>query len=338
MIFTNENISVEIIKQIIQSEKIELQFKNSIYNELKNSSLLFMKKIADSMYVQTEENMNTSTKNNDFLEILQKQKHLLDAMSVIKEQFQNITAELENLTNFSDNVTLQINEYNNHLADLQKNLQSFLSEYDDFSGFVLNSIKLNFFEGNDTQPTPTSNAETSSATENSNNVNSSTTSLDALPKSTANATSTTSATSVVSAASDSALADNNCLLISEVQGKVFLPYKLSELEKRLSNSGYSNINELIQNEYIVPINRFKNPIISRFKETYNLMKNKENSSLIDTLNLALELSFNSTLNPAVIAACNNKYELDIYLSYLYDGELENFKIFDIKYEIPPTLH
>ena len=87
----------------------------------------------------------------------------------------------------------------------------------------------------------------------------------------------------------------------------------------------------------MPLDKYKNPILSRFKEAYGLMKNKEKASFLESLDLAIELSFNSTLNPAVIAACESKTELDIYLDCLYENELEQFKIFDIKYEINPTI-
>ena len=128
------------------------------------------------------------------------------------------------------------------------------------------------------------------------------------------------------------LVDNNCLLISEKESKVFLPYKIKDLNEQLAKSTgkYSSLNELIQKEYTLPIERFQNPVLSRFREAYNLMKSKESSSFLDAINLGLELSWNSTLNPAVIAACKNKDELDIYLDCLYEKELEQFKIFEIK--------
>lgn len=133
------------------------------------------------------------------------------------------------------------------------------------------------------------------------------------------------------------LEDNNTLLISETKGKVFLPFTVSELKDRFSktSSKYKNYQELIENEYILPISKFKNASISRFKEAYNLMKNKEHSSFIASFNLAIELSFNRFLHPAIITACKNIDELDIYLDYLSDNELDKFDIFKIEYEILP---
>lgn len=65
------------------------------------------------------------------------------------------------------------------------------------------------------------------------------------------------------------------------------------------------------------------------------MKEREKDSFSATLDLALELTFKYNLNPAVITACKNLDELDIYLDCLEDMNLDDFKIFKIEYEIPP---
>lgn len=132
------------------------------------------------------------------------------------------------------------------------------------------------------------------------------------------------------------IADNKVLLISEVQGKVILPYTVSDLEKKLNNnSEYKNLQEVIDGEYTLPLSRYKNASLSRFKEAYSLMRKVEQASVMDSLDLALELMFNSLLNPAIITACKNLDELDIYLDCLSSNELDKFKIFEIKYEITP---
>lgn len=45
----------------------------------------------------------------------------------------------------------------------------------------------------------------------------------------------------------------------------------------------------------------------------------------------------SKLHPAVITACKNIDELDIYLAYLETNELDKFDIFDVVFDIPPIL-
>ena len=44
---------------------------------------------------------------------------------------------------------------------------------------------------------------------------------------------------------------------------------------------------------------------------------------------------NDRLHPAIISACRNSQELNTYLDCLEDMQLNDFKIFDIKYEISP---
>lgn len=133
------------------------------------------------------------------------------------------------------------------------------------------------------------------------------------------------------------ICDNNTLLISEIQNKVLLPFSVSELEKELAeNTHYTSLQDIIDTKYTVLLDKYKNAALSRFREAYNLMRKKEKASITSSLDLALELTFNNLLNPAIITACKTLDELDIYLDYLNSNELDKFKIFDIKYEMLPT--
>lgn len=132
--------------------------------------------------------------------------------------------------------------------------------------------------------------------------------------------------------------DNDTLIISEEDNKVILPYKLSDVERQFKKNKkkYSSVKDLIQNEYIIPTDNFKNPIKSRFREAYQLIKKKEHGHLKEAIELGFELMFQSNLNPAVIAACKNLKELDIYLDCLDDNELDKFSCFNIVYNVPPS--
>ena len=132
--------------------------------------------------------------------------------------------------------------------------------------------------------------------------------------------------------------DNNCLIISEQKQKIFLPYTVSEIEEKYQNnkSKYRSPTELIENEYIVPLNRYRHPMLARFREGYHLVKVKEKGSLKDAIDLGLELMFRTTLNPAIITACRNLKELDIYLDCLEENDLENFFCFKIIYQMAPS--
>jgi len=136
---------------------------------------------------------------------------------------------------------------------------------------------------------------------------------------------------------NSILSDNRTLLISEKEGKVFLPYYIEDVQNILKQSPktYKNIEDVIEKKYIIPLDNFKNPFSSRFREAFNLMKYKEKKSFFKCFDLAFELCWNSLLNPAIISACNNLDELDIYLDYLYSNELDKFNIFKIEYQINP---
>jgi len=134
------------------------------------------------------------------------------------------------------------------------------------------------------------------------------------------------------------LTDNNTLLISEKENTVFLPYLISDVKNifEKNKNKYTDLQDVIAKNYIFPLSKFKNPVLSRFKEAFALMKNKEKASMVQCLDLALELAFISLLNPAIISACKNLDELDIYLDCLDNNELDKFTIFEIIYEIAPS--
>ena len=128
--------------------------------------------------------------------------------------------------------------------------------------------------------------------------------------------------------------DNNVLIISEKKQKAYLPYKYKEVEKiyKNSNNEYNSIIEVIQDLYVLPLKKFKNSLIARFREAFNLIVHKENGSFIRALDLALELMFKYNLNPIIIAACRYLDELDMYLDCLDENELFDFKCFQIRFE------
>ena len=137
--------------------------------------------------------------------------------------------------------------------------------------------------------------------------------------------------------SDNEIKDNNTLVISDSNQNVVLPYKVIELEEKLKkNKKYKNLEDVIKNEYTLPIETFKNPTKSRFREAFQLIKKREHGSLKEAIELGFELMFQSDLNPAVIAACKDLDELDIYLDCLDDNELDKFSCFKIEYNVPPT--
>lgn len=131
----------------------------------------------------------------------------------------------------------------------------------------------------------------------------------------------------------------NTLVISEEQNKVILPYTINKVKDILleNNKEYSSLQDVIDKVYTKPISYYKFSAISRFRETYKLVKEKENGSRAKALELAFELLLNYNLHPAIITACKNLDELDVYLACLEDNALDEFEFFNIKYEIPLAL-
>lgn len=127
----------------------------------------------------------------------------------------------------------------------------------------------------------------------------------------------------------------NTLVISSIQNKVVLPYTINNIFKTLSNqTDLTSINEVIEKVYTKSLRNYRFPAFARFREGYRLMVNKEKKSKFEAILYATELFTNYNLHPAIITACQNQEQLDIYLSCLEDDKLSEFNFFNIKFEIP----
>ncbi len=133
------------------------------------------------------------------------------------------------------------------------------------------------------------------------------------------------------------LEDNKTLVISEEDGMVYLPYTKEDIKNEVIHNKGVKIGDVIEDKYTIPLNKYKNSMRARFREGYNLMYKKEHKSRKSAFMLGLELMFESNLHPAIISACKNLEELDIYLDCLEDNELEKFSCFKIIYKSLPTL-
>lgn len=133
------------------------------------------------------------------------------------------------------------------------------------------------------------------------------------------------------------LEDNHTLVISEEDGKVYLPYTKEDVKNEVLQNKGSKISDVIEDKYIMPLDKYKNSIRARFREGYNLMYKREGKSKRSAIMLGIELMFETNLHPAIISACKNLQELDIYLDCLEDNELEKFSCFKIIYKSLPTL-
>ena len=132
------------------------------------------------------------------------------------------------------------------------------------------------------------------------------------------------------------LKDNGVLLISEVQDKVILPYTKEEVEKILEKENYDNAESVINDKFVKPYAEYKDLYRARARETYKLLTEKEGYSMIEATGIVLKLFKKRYLHPAIISACKSLDELDVYLDCLAKNELDDFKIFEIKYELYPV--
>jgi len=134
------------------------------------------------------------------------------------------------------------------------------------------------------------------------------------------------------------LEDNLLLRISEKENKVYLPYTKTEIQKFLDNypEEYNSANDVINEEFIVDISIYnKHPVLARFRESYSLSRNKEMKSAIDSLKFAMEIMFKSNINPTIIAAVKSQQQLEDYIECLEKNKLEDFKHFEIIFEVNP---
>ena len=131
--------------------------------------------------------------------------------------------------------------------------------------------------------------------------------------------------------------DQLTLLISEKDQKAYLPYLYSDIQKiyKEKTDLYHNLQQVVEDIYIIPLEKFKNSFFSRFRETYNLMRYKEKTSIFEAFDFSLELMFKYDLNPIIISACKNLDELNLYLTCLENNNLNKFNCFKIIFEIMP---
>lgn len=129
--------------------------------------------------------------------------------------------------------------------------------------------------------------------------------------------------------------NNETLLISEKQNRVYLPYTIDELEAyaRRFPAQYPSLETVVEKEYMLPLNTlYKHPAQARFSETYYLIRKRERKNFIIALIYAIIFVTKSELNPAVIAACKSKDELKEYMRCYKENKLDEFKHFKVVFD------
>ena len=310
MLFYNFNTLDDFIKNnltnALQSEKENLKKISNLYVDKKTNLLSItnnMIEIADNM----DENLE------EFHEIISALKKAFENIDIIEA----LTAKLEenlniNISLYDKGLEYNINEIKANLVEYNKqrdDLFNKILELESSNTSILNSaIELSFLSNK-------KKIKKQTIHENIDKTDALTIDIQKEPH------------------------DNNTLIVSEKSQKAYLPFFYSNVKDmyEADDSKFLTMQEVINNVYVVPLSRFKNSSISRFRESFNLIRNKEKGSITKALDLGLELMFKYELNPIIIAACRNLDELDIYLSCMEDDEVHEFPCFEVKFEIMPQI-
>lgn len=132
--------------------------------------------------------------------------------------------------------------------------------------------------------------------------------------------------------------NNNTLIISEKDNKVFLPYTVSEIQSYMEKypKEYKSLEYVINKEFILPLDYYtKHPSLARFREAYSLIRDREAKSVFDALKYALNIMFKYDLNPAIISACKTEEALNLYIECLENKDLSKFNLFKIEFRLNP---
>ena len=287
----------ENITELIELEKISLTSTLDIQKNLNKQILMFIKKIMADVTFTTDINPN----DKSFF-------YLNESTNALNKSNSNITI-LKRLIDSLDKIDTSNKELEesvkNYNDNFMENINTVYSNTEVIEKFVYEITTTDFSEILKTSTTETEN-------EQSNIIDS-----------------TELSTRFI----------ENTLVISEVQQRVILPYNINTVKDILLNDpqGYSSLQGVVNKLYTKSIDYYKFPALSRFKEAYKLVIEREKGSKAKALGLAFELFLNYNLHPAIITACKSLDELDVYLACLEDNTLEDFHFFDIKYEIPPAV-
>lgn len=313
IIFTKEALeNNEYIIDIIKKEKQLINYKIESQESLKNILLQNMQKLADSTDIIDVQLADTILEIlNDFKKSLELFKINIDLLNQLLESLSNISLKI------SDNYIETITNFNTTFFDSFETISKNTIEIENVLYSVLPFYEFTFLESNNI------------SVENNTSIQ------DILKKELLEMPTDNKKVQTIE---DSSIIENT-LIISETKGKVFLPYTIDSLNDILKNNSdkYSNIEEVIESEYTLPFDIFKNPAVARFREAFKLIRQKENGSIKEAFDLGMELLFNYNLHPSIISACKNLDELDIYLDYLENNETQKFDFFKIVFDIAPVI-
>ena len=302
---------------------------------------------------------NQENKKENILIFFNKLKETLDSDITFlnKSEIKNIIEELENVFKaIGDNITLlnnledsikqlnqdvinllvsidtnsdETNNYFDEIQNIKEKINSYSTQLNESnSKILLNDIKIDTFITSQTTQNYLNTFDINIPDlYKSNNISSN-----------YNATIESSENLINTDNSDTPKVENNLLLVSEKLNKVFLPYKNTEIKRYLATypNQYKSFEDVINKEFVLPLDYYiKRPVISRFREAYSLIRDREGKSIIEAIKYAFDLMFKYELNPTIIAACKTQEQLENYINCLETNQLNNFTEFEIRFELNP---
>lgn len=306
IIFTNNSLpEKDQVINYLENAKNNIDLSLKFQQQLKSFILYYMQKLANS----TDDGTSSCT---DI--ILKYLDNLKNALSLVKENIALIKKELSNIDNLilkitHDDSDFNINNYSIGNFDIENTILNNTIQIQNCLSSILDYSKLEF-----------------TTTHESNNLSITNINREANIK------------QKVEIKTEYEYQENT-LVISELNGKVILPYTISELNDILQKypEKYNTTQDIIEQVYTVPYTVYKNPPIARFREAFKLIHDREHKSIKSALDLGMELLFNYNLHPAIISACKSIDELDIYLDYLENNETNKFDLFQVVFEIAPIV-
>lgn len=265
--------------------------------------------------------LNTTDLNDSVITLLNNTSDILNIINSNISSLYSIEVDLNNICqNFTNSYVPNLSKSNSDsiFDSIRANVDSYSNELSNFyTSFDQNNIQIdNFLKAN-------ASIINNAIYQKSNNDNSSSLQNDFLG---------------ISSIDDEMHVDNPYLIVSEKDKKVYLPYKVSEVYSYLEKypNSYSSFKDVIKKEFVLSLDYYtKRPAYTRFRESYNLIRDREGKSILEALKYSFDLMFKDNLNPAIIAACKTQEQLDDYLTCLDHNNLNAFNHFKIQFNVNP---
>lgn len=265
--------------------------------------------------------LNTTDLSDSVITLLNNTSDILNIINSNISSLYSIEVDLNNICqNFTNSYVPNLSKSNSDsiFDSIRANVNSYSNELSNFyTAFDKNNIQIDdFLKAN-------ASIINNAIYQKSNNDNSSSLQNDFLG---------------ITSVDDEMHIDNPYLIVSEKDKKVYLPYKVSEVYSYLEKypNSYSSFKDVIKKEFVLSLDYYtKRPAYTRFRESYNLIRDREGKSILEALKYSFDLMFKDNLNPAIIAACKTQEQLDDYLTCLDHNNLNAFNHFKIQFNVNP---